>query len=299
MIGRLRAVIRARGFRGLGTAIVRRLLQRKARCHATCVPAFREAYGLEIGGPSAMFRRGGLLPVYPLFARLDNCNFSPSTIWEGTIDEGPTFRFDPRRAPGNQFIAEATDLRFARTGQYDGLLASHTLEHTANPLGALAEWARALRPGGTLVVVVPHFEATFDHRRPVTTLEHLQEDLRGSTGEDDETHLPENLALHDLERDPEAGSPSAVRARSQQNCRTGVCTTMCSTPTCSCGSSTPPAGRFSPSSRRSRITSSRSRGPSRAVRGQTTSGSWARPPGGGPPARSLGTGVVASRHDRS
>jgi SAM-dependent methyltransferase len=210
-------MLRSQGLGGLLTAVGRRLSRRTARCYTMCAPALRGARGLEIGGPTPMFRRGGLLPIYHLFDRVDNCNFSPSTIWEGTIDRGPTFRFDRHRPPGHQFIAEAVELRFAATGHYDALLSSHTLEHTANPLAALAEWTRVLRPGGTLVLVLPHHEGTFDHRRTVTTLDHLCDDRARGTGEDDRTHLPEVLALHDLARDPAAGSEQAFRARSARN----------------------------------------------------------------------------------
>ena len=73
------------------------------------------------------------------------------------------------------------------------MLASHVLEHLANPLGALAEWRRVVGAGGHILLIVPQREGTFDHRRPVTKLEHLRADARELTGEDDLTHLPEIL----------------------------------------------------------------------------------------------------------
>jgi hypothetical protein len=54
--------------------------------------------------------------------------------------------------------------------------------------------------------LLPDKRRTFDHRRPVTTLAHLIADLNADMAEDDLTHLPEILALHDLERDPDAGN---------------------------------------------------------------------------------------------
>jgi hypothetical protein len=69
-----------------------------------------------------------------------------------------------------------------------------------------------------LVLVLPHKDGTFDHRRPVTSLDHLVEDQDRGTGEDDLTHLDEILALHDPARDPGgAADPGAFRTRSQQN----------------------------------------------------------------------------------
>jgi SAM-dependent methyltransferase len=91
------------------------------------------------------------------------------------------------------------------------------LEHSANPLKALREWLRLLKPGGTLFLVLPHREGTFDHRRPVTPLRHLVEDFEQQMGEDDLTHLPEILQLHDLRRDPEAGGFETFKARSERN----------------------------------------------------------------------------------
>jgi SAM-dependent methyltransferase len=173
--------------------------------------------GLEIGGPSPVFRRRGLVPVYPRIARLDNCNFSPETIWEGHVQGGESFRYDPQRAPGTQFFAEATQLSFARDNSYDFVLSSHTLEHSANPLKALHEWRRVLKAGGRMLIVLPHKDATFDHRRPVTSLAHLIEDFERDMGEDDLTHLPEILALHDLARDRAAGTAEQFAARSAKN----------------------------------------------------------------------------------
>ena len=173
--------------------------------------------GLEIGGPSALFSRRGRLPVYPVAERVDNCNFGRQTVWEGAIEEGRTFEFDSRREPGTQFISEASDLGQIGDGVYDFLLSSHTLEHVANPLGALSEWSRVLAPTGVLALVVPHKEGTFDHRRPVTTLAHLVEDDEQGTTEADRTHLDEIFALHDLSLDPGAGERDAFEARSLQN----------------------------------------------------------------------------------
>jgi len=100
---------------------------------------------------------------------------------------------------------------------YDFLLSSHTIEHIANPIKALREWVRVVKTGGTLVLIVPHHDNLFDHRRPITTLEHLIEDFEQNTGEDDLTHLPEILAFHDLSRDPGAGDRAAFEARSRKN----------------------------------------------------------------------------------
>ena len=68
-----------------------------------------------------------------------------------------------------------------------------------------------------MVLVVPHRDGTFDHRRPVTDLEHLASDAVASTPESDLTHLPEILRLHDRRRDPGAIDLAAFERRGRDN----------------------------------------------------------------------------------
>jgi SAM-dependent methyltransferase len=220
VIGRLVRALRRRGLRGVMRAVdtrMRELLAIRAGAYAACADRLRGRKGLEIGGPSRVFARRNVFPVYPIAGELDNCNFSTTTVWEGTIERGRTFEFDRARPAGRQFVAEAVSLDFVASGAYDFVLSSHMLEHCANPILALTEWIRVLKDEGLLVLLLPHKDRTFDHRRPVTTLAHLIADFESGTAEDDLTHLPEILALHDLERDPEAGDPAAFRARSLRN----------------------------------------------------------------------------------
>ena len=46
--------------------------------------------------------------------------------------------------------------RFRMPGTYDAVHSSHCLEHMHDPAAALREWWALLKPGGYLVVVVPH-----------------------------------------------------------------------------------------------------------------------------------------------
>jgi len=214
---RLLEVTKQRGILGVAAAIAGRPHTPRLHCAAEVMQLVGGRAGLEIGGPTQLFARDGLLPIYGAIGSLDNCNFSHRTIWEGTIAEGRTFDYDPSGSPGVQFIGEASSLPMIGDEQYDVVLSSHTLEHCANPLKALREWLRVLRRGGVLVLVLPHKDATFDHRRPVTRLAHLLDDERVDTGEADLTHLPEILALHDLALDPPAGDLAAFTERSKLN----------------------------------------------------------------------------------
>lgn len=176
--------------------------------------------GLEIGGPSTVFSPGQpnplLPPVYSLAASIDNCNYAANTVWsEGAA--GATFEYLPGAPPGHQYIVDAARLTAIDDEAYDFLLASHVLEHVANPLKALQEWRRVLKPGGYALILLPNKAYTFDHRRPDTPFAHLQQDLQHDTRDDDATHLEEILALHDLELDKPAGTPEQFRERSLRN----------------------------------------------------------------------------------
>lgn len=144
--------------------------------------------------------------MYSIIANLDNVNFGHETIWEGRLTDGGTFQFDDNRS-GKQFVREASSLSGIPDHAYDFLISSHMLEHCANPIKALHEWKRVLKPHGWLVLVLPHKEGTFDRNRKTTELKHMIEDFENCVGEDDLTHAEEfikdfDYAMHDKE-DPE------------------------------------------------------------------------------------------------
>lgn len=182
-----------------------------------CMSAFHTGKGLELGGPSTIFGARGSIPVYPVAAHIDNCNFSGDTVWEGAISEGNSFVFDKRATPGRQYVVEASHLQGIADASYDFVLSSHCIEHLANPLLGLSEWIRVLKEDGLLVLVVPHKDGTFDHRRPVTALAHMIQDFDMQMQEDDLTHLDEILRLHDLRMDYRAGDLQTFRERSRHN----------------------------------------------------------------------------------
>jgi len=185
------------------------IIEYQSRLFGTC--------GIEIGGPSEMFGDHGGLPLYGSLERLDNCLFSARTLWTGVVQTGPCFKYDRSKPPGNQFICEASDMKSIGDSTYDCVLACHCLEHVANPLRALKEWARILKAGGQLLIILPHKNGTFDWRRPTTELHHIIEDNEQNVNEDDLTHLAEVLALHDLSKDPAAGTLEEFRRRCLDN----------------------------------------------------------------------------------
>jgi SAM-dependent methyltransferase len=217
MIKKIISVTRRHGFNGLIRAVLSRLYIKKAKCYSSAKEIIESGYGLEIGGLSPIFQKKNILPIYPHILSLDNCNFSHTTVWEGDITKGLTYYYDKKHLPGRQFVLEATSLDSVKDDSYDFLLSSHVIEHTANPIKALNEWIRVVKPGGHLIVLVPHKDGTFDRNRPTTSLDHLIQDFENDTYENDLTHLDEILAHHDLSLDPEAGTRLQFTERSKNN----------------------------------------------------------------------------------
>jgi SAM-dependent methyltransferase len=71
----------------------------------------------------------------------------------------------------------------------DYVISSHVLEHVANPVAALEEWYRVLRPGGIVYLLVPDRRVTWDHGRPLTPVEHMLADYEAGTTPADATHI--------------------------------------------------------------------------------------------------------------
>jgi len=188
----------------------------KAGSYKVCKEAVLNKSGLEFGGPSKIFSEDGFLPLYPFVMNLDNCNYSSKTIWEGEIKPGNSYNFYKGKI-GYQYVLDTDELKEIQSDKYDFILASHIIEHFANPIKALSDWKRILKNSGTLIAVIPHKDGTFDNRRKITELEHLIDDYNGNIGEDDLTHLEEIINLHDLEADKEAGSIQQFKERSLKN----------------------------------------------------------------------------------
>lgn len=56
----------------------------------------------------------------------------------------------------------------------DFVVSSHVLEHFPDPIKALKEWHRVIRPGGYIFMIIPHKDRTFDRRNRSTRPEELQ-----------------------------------------------------------------------------------------------------------------------------
>lgn len=167
---------------------------------------------IECGGPSAAFEQ---LNIYQNLISCDNIKFTKNISLLNKF--AGDFIYCDKKLKGNLFWCDAVDMGIFETDSYELLLSSNNLEHIANPIKALYEWKRVIKNDGYIMLVLPRKESNFDHRRPITTFEHIIKDYNNSIKEDDMTHLEEILSLHDLERDPYAKPASWFEERSKDN----------------------------------------------------------------------------------
>jgi SAM-dependent methyltransferase len=75
----------------------------------------------------------------------------------------------------------------------DFVVASHVLEHVAEPIGLIDDIHRVLRPGGVALILLPDRRRTFDRRRRPTPLAHLVAEFEAGVTAVDDAHIVEFL----------------------------------------------------------------------------------------------------------
>jgi SAM-dependent methyltransferase len=63
-------------------------------------------------------------------------------------------------------------------GSVDFVIANHVIEHCEDPMSAMENWLRVLKAVGHLFLAVPDKRISFDHGRPVTSMDHFVADRR-------------------------------------------------------------------------------------------------------------------------
>ena len=90
------------------------------------------------------------------------------------------------------YVTDAHTLSQIASGSLDYVCASHVLEHLTDPIKAILEWLRVLKPGGILWLRIPDKRKTFDRTRERTKLAHLVDDFRNNVPVDDPAHINDN-----------------------------------------------------------------------------------------------------------
>jgi len=131
-----------------------------ALAHKYCI-----GKGLEIGGCAHN----------PFGLNTQNVDFTDST--------NTVFKQEEIRLCGKalkvDIVASGDDIPLPDESQ-DFIVSSHVIEHFPNPIKALIEWDRLVRPGGIIFMIVPHKERTFDKGKENTLLEHLIKDFKNN-----------------------------------------------------------------------------------------------------------------------
>jgi SAM-dependent methyltransferase len=133
--------------------------------------------GLEIGPlHRPMVRHEGMVVDY-----IDRC-----TVKE-LREHYPELNDLPLVEPN--IIGDAETLANIKDKTYDFVIAAHVIEHMRNPLFALEQWCRVLKPKGRVYLIVPDKRITFDRNRVRTNIEHIIQDYRSPSLERDFDHF--------------------------------------------------------------------------------------------------------------
>ncbi len=100
----------------------------------------------------------------------------------------------------NEVIVDSAEtLANVPSNSQDFVIANHVLEHCENPLLAVQNWDRVLKPGGTVFCALPNKDHTFDVKREVTPFYHLVKDYIAGPDASAEAHYRDWYANSKLE----------------------------------------------------------------------------------------------------
>ncbi len=115
--------------------------------------------GIEIGGTS--YAPWGLNTLNIDFCDIDNHYSNVSK---------ECYNIEPRKV---DIVSFGDNLPF-KDNVWDFVINSHALEHFWDPIAALNEWMRVIKPNGYIYMNIPHKDRTNDKDRPTTTIEELE-----------------------------------------------------------------------------------------------------------------------------
>ncbi|MEQ1931428.1 MAG: class I SAM-dependent methyltransferase [Parvularculaceae bacterium] len=78
------------------------------------------------------------------------------SVIEGAGAKRETLDIAPKKGEAPDWVADLTGMPQVPSGRFDAAICHQVLEHVPRPHKALAELARVLKPGGALVLSVPH-----------------------------------------------------------------------------------------------------------------------------------------------
>jgi SAM-dependent methyltransferase len=123
----------------------------------------------------------------------------------------PELKADQLVTPVKLVNLDAGELNQFAPASMDFVIASHVLEHLANPVFAVEQIFTVLRPHGIALLAIPDKNFTFDRMRGTTSFGHLWQDYLDRVTENSDEHYldflrgtapqifdgpPENIANH-------------------------------------------------------------------------------------------------------
>lgn len=138
------------------------------------------------------------------------------------LDIAPTSelrRRHPRKARRHLVEVDIVDdgerLATIADSSQDWVASNHFLEHCEDPIGALRNMLRVVRPGGIVYISVPDMRHTFDRNRAPTTLEHLVGDHEGGPAASRRSHYEEVVAVSMAIEDPQHQATAVAELMAQ------------------------------------------------------------------------------------
>ena len=121
-----------------------------------------------------------LLPALAAHARGALLDVGAGDVPYRSLLAGQVTRYDTldveHRTETLTYVGDIHDMHMVEDGAYDTVLCLSVLEHVREPDRAMGELARVLRPGGTLILTVPHLSRL--HEEPHDYYRYTQYGLR-------------------------------------------------------------------------------------------------------------------------
>jgi SAM-dependent methyltransferase len=141
---------------------------------------------IEIAGPTLLFTKEYNFYIYDIFSNIDNINL---------YDLNDSYQFT-KNSENNKIYNNTYNYISEIKKKYDIIINSHLIEHMANPIKILNEYKTILKNESYILSFVPNKMVFWDSIRETTTFNHILDDFKNDVGEDDPTHIEENLSVN-------------------------------------------------------------------------------------------------------
>lgn len=150
------------------------------------VVQMREIISSELSGQGIEFGAAASPFPVPIDCHVQYADILPEDLLTERLYPGQSAEF-----VHTSIIASLENMKVIEDSSLDFIIACHVIEHVHNPLLALEQAWYKLKTRGTLLLVVPHKDFTFDKNRELTSLDHIILDYKHPNIERDILHYLE------------------------------------------------------------------------------------------------------------